>query len=92
MERLDQGHLNSLLEHYETNMSRPGIKPWLPVLQASTLTKTFLNSLCCCYLELLQYFILKRQDGVLMLLKLFTDQWEEHHKVRGWVGGEGREF
>ncbi len=92
MERHDQGHLHSLLEHHETNTFRPGIEPWLPVLQAITLTKTFLNSLCCCNLELLQYYILMWEDGVLTLLKLFTDQWKEHLKVGGWVGGGGGEF
>ncbi len=30
MKRLDQGHLNPLLEHPKTNMSRPGIEPWPP--------------------------------------------------------------
>ncbi len=31
MERLDHGHLHPLLEHRETNMSRPGIEPGSPV-------------------------------------------------------------
>ncbi len=30
MKRLDQGHLHPLLEHHETNMSRPGIEPEPP--------------------------------------------------------------
>ncbi len=33
--RLDQGHLHSLLEHPETNMSRPGVEPEPPASQAS---------------------------------------------------------
>jgi hypothetical protein len=37
MKRLDQGHLHPLLEHPETNMSRPGIEPVPPVAQTSTL-------------------------------------------------------
>ncbi len=35
MERLDQGHLHPLLEHPETNMSRPGIEPRSPALRRS---------------------------------------------------------
>ncbi len=33
--RLDQGHLHPLLEHPETNMSRPGVEPEPPASQAS---------------------------------------------------------
>ncbi len=36
MKRLDQGNLHPLLEHPETNMSLPGIKPGSPASQAST--------------------------------------------------------
>ncbi len=31
--------------HPETNMSRPGIKPWPPAMQAGTLPKSYLDSL-----------------------------------------------
>ncbi len=41
MERLDLGHLHSLLEHPETNMSWPGIIPVSPASQASTLAKIY---------------------------------------------------
>jgi hypothetical protein len=34
MERLDQGLLHPLLEHPETNMSRPGIEPGPPASHA----------------------------------------------------------
>jgi hypothetical protein len=40
MERFDQGHLHPLLEHPETNMPRP------PASQASTLAKSYPNSVC----------------------------------------------
>jgi hypothetical protein len=40
MERLDQGHLHPLLEHPETNMSRPGIECASPASQAGTLSKS----------------------------------------------------
>jgi hypothetical protein len=36
MERLDQGYLHPLLEHPETNMSRPGIDPGPPASEAIT--------------------------------------------------------
>jgi hypothetical protein len=41
MKRLDQGHLQPLQEHPETNMPRPGIKPGPPASQASTLAKSY---------------------------------------------------
>jgi hypothetical protein len=40
MKRFDQGHLNPLLEHPETNMSRQGIEPGPPASQASTLANS----------------------------------------------------
>ncbi len=45
MKRLDKGNLHPLLEHPETNMSLPGIKPGSPASQASTLAKSYSN--CC---------------------------------------------
>ncbi len=48
MERLDQGYLRPVLEHTETNMSRPGIEQ---ASQASTLAKSYSNSLLNCYSE-----------------------------------------
>jgi hypothetical protein len=38
MKRLDQGHLYPLLEHPETNMSRPGIEPWRALKQRAIRT------------------------------------------------------
>ncbi len=54
VKRLNQGHLHPLLEHPETKMSRPGIVPRPPASQASTLAKSYSNSLWCCYSEPLQ--------------------------------------
>jgi hypothetical protein len=51
MKRLDLGHLYFLLEHPETNMSRPEIEPGWPASQASTLAKSYSKSFCCCYSE-----------------------------------------
>jgi hypothetical protein len=45
MEKLAQSHLHPPLELPETNMSRSGIKPGSPSTQASTLAKTYSNSL-----------------------------------------------
>jgi hypothetical protein len=57
MERLDQGHLHPLLEHPETNMSRPGNEPGPPASQARTLAKSYSNSLFTCYSEPLQSLV-----------------------------------
>ncbi len=58
MERLDQGgHIHPLLEHPETNMSWPGIEPGSPASQASTLAKSYSNSLLNCYSEPLQSLV-----------------------------------
>ncbi len=54
LKRLDQGHLHPLLEHPETNMSRPGIEPGPPASGASTPAKSYSNRLCWCYSEPLQ--------------------------------------
>jgi hypothetical protein len=54
MKRLDQGHLHPLLEHPETNMSRPGIEQ---ASQASNLAKSYSNSLLNCYSEPLQSLV-----------------------------------
>jgi hypothetical protein len=51
MKRRDQGHLHPLLEHPETNMSRPGIEPVPLASQASTLAKSYSNTICCYYSE-----------------------------------------
>jgi hypothetical protein len=54
MKRLDQGHLqilHPLLEHPETNESWPGIEHGQTASQASTVAKSYSNSLCCCYSE-----------------------------------------
>jgi hypothetical protein len=48
MKRLDQGHLHPLLEHPETNMSRPGIKPGPPGEYSSKELFEQLMSICCC--------------------------------------------
>jgi hypothetical protein len=37
MKRIDQGHLHPLLEHHESNESRPGIEPRSPASPARTL-------------------------------------------------------
>ncbi len=55
MERLGQGHIHTLLELPETNMSWQGSEPGLPASQATTLAKSYPISLCCCYSEPLQY-------------------------------------
>jgi hypothetical protein len=61
MERPDQGHLHPQLEHPETKMSRPGIKPGSPALQASTLAKSYLNSL---------WLLIRKLDIELLLLPI----------------------
>jgi hypothetical protein len=52
MKRLDQGNLHSLLEHPETNMSWPGIKPVSPAPQASTLAKIYSSAYAVAILNL----------------------------------------
>jgi hypothetical protein len=58
MKRLDLGHLHPLLEHLKTKMSRPGIKPGLPASQASTLAKSYSNSVCPHVCRYVQYYLL----------------------------------
>ena len=55
MERLDQGHLHLLLEDPRQTCPVIGLNPWPTARQASTLAKSYCNSLCYCYLEPLQY-------------------------------------
>ncbi len=59
MDNLNQRHCHHLLKLLDTNMSQLGNGPRSPSSQGSTLAKSYLNSLCCCYSEPLQflYFI-----------------------------------
>jgi hypothetical protein len=52
IERLDQGHLHPLIEKPETDMSRPGIERWPPQREASTIAKSYSNSLLIAILSI----------------------------------------